>query len=120
MEKQNNKTHLITPAVFEPIRRNRWIIKMGDIPSVMFRKFKVYNDNDVVRLDTEFMQTLDYKCDLFSLFDLTDFTIQYLDPTGLAVKEAKYYIKGMNFEEIGDNFDDDISIITLKLIVTNK
>lgn len=120
MEKQNNKTLLPGPVVFEPIRRNRWVIKMGDIPVYMFRKFKVYNDNDVVRFDTEFMQSLDYKCDLFSLFELTDFTIQYLDPAGVAVKEAKYYIKGMNFEEIGDYFDDELSIITLKLIVTNK
>lgn len=108
-----------TPMI-EPLLKYKWLIKMGKIPVELFNKFKIYNDGDIVRFETEIRQTVQFKCDLFKLFDLTEFSIKYLDLSNTEMFETKYIIKGMNFEETGDYGDDGISTVTLKLIISNK
>lgn len=107
---------------FKPLMANRWKLKLGKIPVHQIRNFKFYNDNDKVLCEIEYFHDVSYKQNIFELFDLTEFVIEYLDPSGETVYNTKYFINGMNFEEIGDyKLNDSIlSTTKLKLIVTNK
>jgi hypothetical protein len=62
---------------FEPLKTNRWIIKLKgcDIEEYLFRKYKIFNDGNKLMFSTEVYETVHHHInpkDLFNIEELTD------------------------------------------------
>lgn len=115
---QENK--LKYPIPFEPHRSNRFIIKPDgiNIPEYLFRNYKIYNDNDIIYFETEFIETINICINPLDLFKIIGFSVQNLDPIGVVTQELYFEIKGLNFEK-NASYNDD-SLLTTKLKVLTK
>ena len=108
---------LLTPLSSEPITKQRFkILTKGlVIPEYLFFNFKIYNKNNVIFLETEFYECTDFIVNPLDIFNITEFTVQYLDPIGSVVNEMVFSVESINFEKSGTYYED--GLLTTKLIV---
>jgi hypothetical protein len=106
----------------EPLKSNRWIIKLNgmDIPPYLFRKYKIYNEGDEIIFKTEFFETIEWSYNIKDIFNIDEVTIEYLSPVGDVINGVKFKTKGINFERKHSYSDDDLMITKLRLIIDVK
>jgi hypothetical protein len=116
---QENKVKF--PIPFEPHKSNRFIIKSDgtEIPDYLFRNYKIYNDNDIIFFETEFIETINVTINPLDLFKIIGFSIQNLDPTGVVTQELYFEVKGLNFEKTASYNDNTLLTTKLKVITKN-
>jgi len=94
----------------EPLLTHRFMISsVGvEIPSKLFRRYKLYNEGENLIFTTAFMETISppFIFNPKDFFNITGFIIEYLDPTGVAIKTLAFDVKGSNFEKECDYADD--------------
>ena len=68
----------------EPLMENRWFIKTHpiNINPYLFRKYKMYNEGETIIFKTEFLETVMDTYNPKELLEITDITVEYLDPIG--------------------------------------
>jgi hypothetical protein len=95
---------------FEPLKTNRWIIKLKgcDIEEYLFRKYKIFNDGDKLMFSTEVYETVQFQINPKDLFNIEDVTIEFLDPVGTVVNGFIFNPKSIQFEQSGDYGSDDL------------
>jgi len=95
---------------FEPLKTNRWIIKLKgcDIKEYLFRKYKIFNDADKLMFSTEVYETVQFQINPKDLFNIEDVTIEFLDPVGTVVNGFVFNPKSIQFEQSGDYGSDDL------------
>jgi hypothetical protein len=95
---------------FEPLKTNRWIIKLKgcDIKEYLFRKYKIFNDADKLMFSTEVYETVQFQINPKDLFNIEDVTIEFLDPVGTVVNGFTFNPKSIQFEQSGDYGSDDL------------
>lgn len=95
---------------FEPLKTNRWIIKLKgcNIEEYLFRKYKIFNDGDKLMFSTEVYETVHHHINPKELFNIEEVKIEFLDPTGVVVSGLVYNPKTIQFEQSGDYGSDDL------------
>jgi hypothetical protein len=95
---------------FEPLKTNRWVIKLKgcDIKEYLFRKYKIFNDADKLMFSTEVYETVQFQINPKDLFNIEDVTIEFLDPVGTVVNGFIFNPKSIQFEQSGDYGSDDL------------
>jgi hypothetical protein len=103
----------------EPLMENRWIIKTHpiNINPYLFRKYKMYNEGETIILKTEFFETVMDTYNPKELLEITDITLEYLDPTGVVVGGLKMIVKGINFERKHSYSENDLMMTKLRVII---
>jgi len=103
----------------EPSMSNRFIIKTFgvDIPSYLFRRYKLYNDGEQFILETDFYETMNFTFNPEDIFNMTGIQIEYVDPTNTPFSSLKFDITGINYEKKGDYADSDLTFNNLVLKV---
>lgn len=105
--------------IVEPLKANRWIIETypTKIQPYNFRKYKLFNEGELIILETTIMETVTHFYNPVDLMNLTDITIKYLDPVGDIVNGLKMIIKGVNFEKNHSYKNDDILLTKLRFVI---
>jgi hypothetical protein len=105
--------------LIEPLRCNRWIIKLDgmDIEPFLFRKYKMYNEGEEIIFLTEFYETVQQSYNPKDLLNIVGVIIEYLDPTGVVVQTLKFDVKGLNFEIKQSYGKDKLQIVKLRFVV---
>ena len=105
--------------IVEPLKANRWIIETypTKIQPYNFRKYKLFNEGELIILETTIMETVTHFYNPVDLMNLTNITIKYLDPVGDIVNGLKMIIKGVNFEKNHSYKNDDILLTKLRFII---
>jgi hypothetical protein len=98
---------------YEPLRSNRWLIKMAGVTEWSFKSFKLRNQEFTVedgskkplkkmglKLDLSFRHAIGHRVDISEVFNCRKITISFLDPVG---------------EEV-DFYDMDVSLDTYNLV----
>jgi hypothetical protein len=103
----------------EPLMENRWIIKTHpiNINPYLFRKYKMYNEGEKIIFKTEFFETVMDTYNPKELLEITDITVEYLDPTGVVVGGLKMIVKGINFERNHSYSENDLMMTKLRVII---
>ena len=103
----------------EPLMENRWIIKTHpiNINPYLFRKYKMYNEGGSIIFKTEFFETVTDTYNPKELLEITDITVEYLDPTGVVVGGLKMIVKGINFERKHSYSENDLMMTKLRVII---
>jgi len=103
----------------EPLMENRWIIKTHpiNINPYLFRKYKMYNEGEIIVFKTEFFETVMDTYNPKELLEITDITLEYLDPTGVVFGVLKMIVKGINFERKHSYSENDLMITKLRVII---
>lgn len=103
----------------EPLMENRWIIRTHpiNINPYLFRKYKMYNEGETIIFKTEFLETVMDTYNPKELLEITDITVEYLDPTGHVVGGLKMIVKGINFERKHSYSGNDLMITKLRVII---
>lgn len=103
----------------EPLKENRFLIKLEgvDIPSYLFRKYKIFNEGEELIFTTQFYETVQYSFNPKDFFKITGVSIEYLNPVGEVVNALDFQVKGSNFERNQSYKNDKLQINKLKLIV---
>jgi hypothetical protein len=106
----------------EPAMENRFVIKItgADIPEYLFRKYKIYNEGEELILTTEFLESVMFTFNPTEFFNITEVTIDYLDPTGVPHQSILFPVKGSNFKKVGDYSSNEITTIKMRFIVDIK
>jgi hypothetical protein len=67
----------------EPLKSNRWILRTHplNINYHLFNEYKLYHDGNEMVLKTQFMESVDKSYNPQDLLEITDVTIEYLNPT---------------------------------------
>jgi hypothetical protein len=105
--------------LIEPLKCNRWIIKLDgmDIEPFLFRKYKMYNEGEEIIFLTEYYETVQQTYNPKDLLNIVGVTIEYLDPTGVVVQKLKFDVKGLNFEIKQSYGKDKFQIVKLRFVV---
>ena len=103
----------------EPQKQNRFVIRTegADIPSYLFRDYKLYKEADQMIFETRFFETVNYTFNPKDFFNISGVTIQFLEPTGSVINELSFDVKGSNFEQVGDYSSDDLKTNKLRFVV---
>ena len=103
----------------EPLMENRWIIRTHpiNINPYLFRKYKMYNEGEIIVFKTEFFETVMDTYNPKELLEITDITVEYLDPTEVVVGGLKMIVKGINFERKHSYSGNDLMITKLRVII---
>jgi hypothetical protein len=103
----------------EPLKSNRWIIRTYpfEITDFLFREYKMYNEGEEIILETSFFETIHHVYTPKEIMDITDLSIEYLDPIGNVVNGLKMSIKGVNFEKHHSYSDDGLMVTKLRFIL---
>ena len=103
----------------EPLMENRWIIRTHplEISPYLFRKYKMFNEGGQIVLKTKFFETVECSYNPKDLLNITDITIEYLDPTGTVVGGLKMTVKGFNFEREHSYSGDNLMMTKLRVII---
>lgn len=106
----------------EPAKTNRFVIRLlgAEIPSYLFRKYKLYNEGDEIIFVTEFLETVEYTFNPADFFKITGVQIDYLDPTGTKHNGIVFQVKGSNFKKVGDYSDDDFITVKLRFVAITE
>lgn len=114
---------LTLDSSFEPLQTHRFLIStIGiEIPSPLFRKYKLYNVGEDLIFTTRFMETVEYVFNPTDFFNITGFKIEYLAPTGDTVRTLVFDVKGSNFKKKNDYADNGkLSGYSMRFIVNSK
>jgi len=108
--------------MIEPLLSHRFLITpVGiEIPSMYFRKYKLYNDGENLIFTTSFMETVSPVFIFYpqDLFNITGFSIEFIDPTGNTIKTLSFDVKDLTFEKEGNYADQGkLSVYDMKFIV---
>jgi hypothetical protein len=105
--------------LIEPLKCNRWIIKLDgmDIEPFLFRKYKMYNEGEEIIFLTEYFETVQQSYNPKDLLNIVGVTIEYLDPTGVVIQTLKFDVKGLNFEIKQSYGKDKLQIVKLRFVV---
>lgn len=105
--------------LLEPLKCNRWLIRFEglDIEPYLFRKYKMYNEGDEIIFLTEYLETVQNTYNPKDLLNIVAVTIEYLDPTGVAVQKLKFDVKGLNFKIKQSYKKDKFQITKLRFVV---
>jgi hypothetical protein len=105
--------------LLEPLKCNRWLIRFEglDIEPYLFRKYKMYNEGDEIIFLTEYLETVQNTYNPKDLLNIVAVTIEYLDPTGVAVQTLKFDVKGLNFKIKQSYKKDKFQITKLRFVV---
>ena len=95
---------------FEPLKTNRWLIKLKgcEIQEYLFRKYKIFNDADKLMFSTEVYETVQFQINPKELFNIEEVKIEFLDPIGTVVNGLVFNPKTIQFEQSGDYGSDDL------------
>jgi len=95
---------------FEPLKTNRWLIKLKgcEIQEYLFRKYKIFNDADKLMFSTEVYETVQFQINPKELFNIEEVRIEFLDPIGTVVNGMVFNPKTIQFEQSGDYGSDDL------------
>lgn len=95
---------------FEPLKTNRWLIKLKgcEIQEYLFRKYKIFNDADKLMFSTEVYETVQFQINPKELFNIEEVIIEFLDPIGTVVNGLVFNPKTIQFEQSGDYGSDDL------------
>lgn len=101
----------------EPLKTNRWVIKLKgcDIKEYLFRKYKIFNDGDKLMFSTEVYETVIHHINPKELFNIEEVKIEFLDPIGSVVNGLVFNPKTIQFEQSGDYGSDDL--LTYKMLI---
>lgn len=113
----NNMTQEFKPI--EPLKSNRWVIKTSPtvITDFLFREYKMFNEGENIILETSFFETILGVYNPKDLMNITDITIEYLDPIGEVVGGLTMTVKGINFEKHHSYSDDNLLITNLRFVI---
>ena len=103
----------------EPLMENRWIIRthpMSIIP-YLFRKYKMYNEGETIIFKTEFLETVMDTYNPKELMEITEITLEYLDPIGSVVGGLKMKVNGINFTRKHSYSGNDLMITKLRFVI---
>jgi hypothetical protein len=105
----------------EPLMANRFIIetKPTIITQYLFRKYKMYNEGGSIIFKTEFLETTEETFNPFELLEITDISLQYLNPIGEIVGGFNMTVKGVNFKK-SHSYDDGGLLITKMRFIIDK
>jgi hypothetical protein len=103
----------------EPLKENRWIINTYPfkINYFLFRKYKMYNQGESIIFETSFFETIDEVINPKDLMEITDISIEYLDPIGNTVGGLKLLVKGINFEKKHSYKKDKLLTTKLRFVI---
>lgn len=77
------------PQNVEPLRTNRWILKIGKVPSYLVRNVNMESfmedDKTYTKLSFSLMNVVDYNIVPDDVITLKKIKLEFLDPTGLVV-----------------------------------
>jgi hypothetical protein len=101
------------PNPIEPLMANRYAIEVvgTEIPSYLFREFKIFNEGDELIFTTEFYETVN------EFFKITAVKILYLDPIGSVVNELLFETKSMNYEKTASYGSDDLLTNKMRFVI---
>jgi hypothetical protein len=107
--------------LIEPLKSNRWIIETSptNIGSYLFRKYKMFNEKDVIIFQTEFYETIEGVYNPKDLLNITDIQLKYLSPVGETINGFHIKVKGISFEKKHSYGDDDLLTTKLRIVVKN-
>jgi len=106
-------------VTIEPLKSNRWVIKTKplEITDFLFREYKMYNEGENIIFETSFIETILGTFNPRELMNITDLTIQYLDPVGEVVGGFDMTVKGINFEKHHSYSDDSLLTTNLRFVI---
>lgn len=104
----------------EPLKSNRWILRTHplNIDYHLFNEYKLYYDGNQIVLKTWFMESVDKSYNPQDLLEITDLTIEYLNPEGKTVSGLKMIIDSVNFVRKDSYKKDKIMKTKLKFVVS--
>ena len=104
----------------EPLKSNRWILRTHplNINYHLFNEYKLYYDGNEMVLKTQFMESVDKSYNPQDLLEITDVTIEYLNPVGKTVSGLKMIIDSVNFVRKDSYKKDKIMKTKLKFGVS--
>ena len=104
----------------EPLKSNRWILRTHplNINYHLFNEYKLYYDGNEMVLKTQFMESVDKSYNPQDLLEITDVTIEYLNPVGKTVSGLKMIIDSVNFVRKDSYKKDKIMKTKLKFVVS--
>jgi hypothetical protein len=104
----------------EPLKSNRWILRTYplNIDYHLFNEYKLYYDGNDIVLKTWFMESVDKSYNPQDLLEITDVTIEYLNPVGKTVSGLKMIIDSVNFVRKDSYKKDKIMKTKLKFVVS--
>jgi hypothetical protein len=112
--------------VFEPLKSNRWVVKMGgvtqEIPEYLFKDFRLttvfvkdekYRGKKpklkkALKLDLTHYNTVHFLARPEDIMECTKIKIEFLDPTGVCVNYYDMVVELESYEMIGDYSVDDL------------
>lgn len=113
----------LQPAItnFEPSRTNRFILYVlgVDIPIYLIRRYELNSENGrIFTLKFNFIETVNFMFDPYSVNDITGFRIEFLDPTGVVANTIELNaVNCIGYQRSGDYSNDDLLNNTLTFIV---
>ena len=104
---------------YEPAKTNRFLIKFEgtDIPSHLFRNYKISNEGDKLILEVESIESVNYTFNPKDFFNIVGVTIDYLDPIGDVHNSLNFNVTSSNYEKIGDYAIDSFTTNKFRFIV---
>lgn len=104
----------------EPLKSNKWILRTHplNIDYHLFNEYKLYYDGNQIVLKTWFMESVDKSYNPQDLLEITDLTIEYLNPEGKTVSGLKMIIDSVNFVRKDSYKKDKIMKTKLKFVVS--
>jgi hypothetical protein len=106
----------------EPLKSNRWIIKLNglNVDPYLFRKYKIYNEGEEIIFKTDFFETVQHSYNPKDIFNIEDIIIEYLDPIGDVVNGLTFKPKGINFKREHSYSDNKLMITKLRIIIDTE
>jgi hypothetical protein len=123
-ERNDDRFPLSPLGNIEPSRTNRFIITIEDSPDILywyFRNYKISMENNLLYIDIEIMEPLNYTLNPVTDFEhMTRFRIDNLDPTGVVVRTIRFTAGIVNFERSCDYSNNDILTDKLRFVIDRK
>ena len=106
----------------EPKMKFRFNIRFHglDVPSFLFRNYKMYNDEEKLVFETSFYETVEHSFNPLSFYKVYDVEIDFLDGVGKKISGWKFAVNGISFETSGDYSSDDLMTYSFKFEVDKK
>lgn len=106
----------------EPLKENRFLINIigTEIPSYLFRNYKMYNEGEELIFETSFFETVNFTFNPSDFFNITGVVLDFLDPTGAVCGGLVFDVKGSNFMRKQKYSNDDLQITKLRFVVEKK
>jgi hypothetical protein len=105
----------------QPIRSNKFIMNVvgTDIPSHLFKNYRMYNHGKTMIIETEFYETQEWVFNPQEFFDIEDLLIQYLNDEDEVIFTLDFSVVEIFYEKTGSYHDNDYVTNKLKFITDN-